>query len=793
MNSLPKNWKAWLRSKWTIAIVSIVLIYTLTGFLLLPVIIKWQMLKRLPFLTHRVVTVQQVKVNPYTLSLTLRGFSLTESNGDPFASLGELYVKFNLLTSIFKRGAAFGVISLKQPSASVVFMADGTFNFSNLVNTNSPASAAKPSAKKQVPLVLADQLYIEGGEVSFTDLHRKDAFRQHIGPITFRLSNFTTRPKEGSPYSILAATEDGETFSWSGDVGVNPPRSSGKFTIVGFQIKRYAPYVKDASHADLSGGQVDFHTDYRFDTANDTIAINVSNAVLKLTGVQVGMGQQLPMKMAVDKLQLIIKDIALDSTARTLSVGEIRLATLKSSLTMLPGKPSGPPAPPSSLKTTLLALFSSLAPNRPGGFRMQVDNALVEDASLQFNDESIEPHVTSSIENFNGSVKGLTSDLNTAAAVDMSGKVNGYAPFTISGQLNPLAKDLFVDLGIMVRDIALTPISPYMAKYAGYPLGKGTLSLDLHYYVTQKELKAKNNVRVDQLSLGESSGSPDAVKMPIKLAVALLQDRHGVIALDVPVTGRLDDPKFKLAPIVWQVFMNIIVKAATKPFALLGSMFGGGEDLSFVAFDPGRPDFATGEVNKLDSLATALYERPALHLVINGSIDPTQDREALAKIRLEQQLKTLRMTELEASGQKVSSVDTIRLEPEDRDRMVKLAYAQAAGLIATKGPGTGESTVLSHLTTKQNFEPLREAQSGSRATPSEPTAALTVADMEKFLIEKAGITQADFQQLMQARTDKVQAYLLQTGKVTADRISAATPKTVDASYQGRSRANLALQ
>ncbi len=791
------NLKAWLRSKWTIAVVSIVVIYTLTGFLLVPAIIKWQMLKRLPALTHRAVTVQQVRVNPYTLSFTLGGFSLTESNGDPFASLGELYVKFNLLTSIFKRGAAFGVISVKQPSASIVFLAGGTFNFSNLIDTNSPvsepASAAKPSAKKQVPLVLADQLYIEGGEVSFTDLHRKDVFRQRVGPISFRLSNFTTRPKEGSPYSILATTEDGETFSWSGDVGVNPPRSSGTFTIVGFQIKRYAPYVKDVSQADLSGGQVDFHTDYRFDTSNDTISINVSNAMLKLTGVQVGMGQQRPMKAVIDRLQLVIKNIGLDSTARTLRVGEIRLVTLKSDLTLLPGKSSGPPAQSSSLKTALLSLLSSLAPNRPGGFKMQVDNALVDDASLHFNDESIEPHVTSTIENFNGSVKGLTSDLNTVAAVDMNGKVNGYAPFTISGQVNPLAKDLFVDLSIMFRDIALTPISPYMAKYAGYPLGKGTLSLDLHYYVTQKELKAKNNVRVDQLSLGEASGSPDAVKLPVKLAVALLQDRHGVISLDVPVTGRLDDPKFKLGPIVWQVFMNIIVKAATKPFALLGSMFGGGEDLSFVAFDPGRSDFAVGEINKLDLLATALYERPALHLVITGAIDPAQDREALAKIRLEQQLKTLRMNELAASGQKPPSVDTIRIEPEDRDRLLKLAYAQAVGLIATKGPATSDTTVLSHLTTKQNFEPLREATSVSGATPSEPAAALTVADMEKFLIQNADITPADFQKLMQERADKVQAYLLQTGKAPVDHISVATPKAVDASYQGQSRANLALQ
>ncbi len=237
----------------------------------------------------------------------------------------------------------------------------------------------------------------------------------------------------------------------------------------------------------------------------------------------------------------------------------------------------------------------------------------------------------STIGDFTGSVKGLTSDLNTVAAVDFKGKVNNYAPFSIRGKINPLASDLFVDLVISLKDDALLPGSPYAAKYVGYPLEKGALSLDLRYSVTERELKAENKVRVDQLQLGEASGSPDAIKLPVKLGVALLQDRHGVIALDVPINGRLDDPKFRLGPLIMQTFMNIITKAITKPFALLGSVFGGGEDLNHVLFDPGTADFTAGEVGKLDTLATALYERPALKLGVTGSVDPVKDRAALAK------------------------------------------------------------------------------------------------------------------------------------------------------------------
>ena len=174
------------------------------------------------------------------------------------------------------------------------------------------------------------------------------------------------------------------------------------------------------------------------------------------------------------------------------------------------------------------------------------------------------------------------------AAVDFKGKVNGFAPFSITGKINPLTSDLFVDLAFLLKDAALTPGSPYAANYVGFPLEKGALSLDLRYYVTQQVLKAENKVRVDQLTLGPASGSPKATKLPVKLGIALLQDRHGVIALDVPVTGRLDDPKFKLGPLIMQVFMNIMTKAMTKPFALLGSLFGGGEDLDHINFDSGH-------------------------------------------------------------------------------------------------------------------------------------------------------------------------------------------------------------
>ena len=763
-----------MKSKWTVRLGIALIAYTILGFLVLPAIIKWQMLKRLPALTHRNVSVQQVRLNPYALSFTLRGFAFTETNGDAFASLGELYVNFEL-SSILHRGIVFSQISLKEPAVNVLYFKDGTFNFSNLTMTN--AAPAEPKKNEPLPLVMIGTLSITNARATLTDFNRSTPFTHNVGPINIELTHFTTRPKAGSPYSIVGSTGAGETFAWVGDIGVNPLHSAGTFTITGFQLKRYAPYSQDAAHVDIAGGRVDFHTDYRFDmTDAGVITFGVSNAALIVRELQVDLTQPKTARANIDKLHLRVSNIAFDSATKSATVGEIRLAELVTGVTLLPS-----PAATNTPEPVVTTEPTEIPSASTNSFQMKIGAVAIDDASFHFTDESVEPHVTTVIDQFNGGIKGLTSELNTVAAVNFNGKVNGYSQFSIVGQINPLVKDLFVDLAILFRDTGLTPISPYMAKYAGFPLEKGTLSLDLKYHVTQHELKAQNNVRVDQLTLGAASGSPDATKLPVKLAIALLQDRRGVIALDLPVTGRLDDPKFKLGPLIAQVFMNILVKAATKPFALLGSMFGGGEDLDFIDFDTGSADFATGEVNKLDTLAKALDERPALHLQINGSVDPVKDREALARTKIEKQIKQARLEELASAGQKVASSENILLEPADRERLMKLAYAEAAGLLSARASGWRKEAVLAHLTAKQNFEPLRKKETES------PAATLTVADMEKFLIEKADVTQADFAALMQERAAKVQAYLLQTGKITGDRLSAG------AASQGQSRANLSLQ
>ena len=362
----------------------------------------------------------------------------------------------------------------------------------------------------------------------------------------------------------------------------------------------------------------------------------------------------------------------------------------------------------------------------------------------------------------------------------------------------------------------------------------------LHYDVAQKKLKAENKIQIDHLTLGAKNQSPDATHLPVKLAIALLKDRNGRIELDVPLSGSLDDPQFKLGPIILKVFVNILTKVATSPFSLLGALFGGGEELSYVDFAAGRADISPGEGAKLEKLGKALYERPELNLEIAGAVELAADREALARVKLEQQAKSFRAKELISAGTPAEMVEAIHLEPADYERLIKAIYVEKFGTnlilqTSAKTNSAGEVksvAAVSKVSAKQAKAVAESAtaikgaevllgvkkpqKSAAKSTNSKsrsdaPTASsakvatdsqtssvvagneITLPDMEAKLLAGIEITDNDLRELMQARLKSVQAFLLKSGKVTGERLLLLAPKPVNPSAKGETRVNLSLE
>ena len=285
---------------------------------------------------------------------------------------------------------------------------------------------------------------------------------------------------------------------------------------------------------------------------------------------------------------------------------------------------------------------------KPMDADVELSKITLKGGKVDYTDNFIKPNYTANLTDMEGSVGAFGTKSTTPAPVSLDGKVNGSSPINIDGSINPLVPTAFVDIKAKADAIELTGLSPYTTKYTGYPIIKGTLTLDVHYLLDTGKLTADNHIFIDQLTFGDHVDSPDATNLPIRLAVSLLKNSKGQIDVRVPISGSLSDPQFSIGAIVLGAFMNLIVKAATAPFSLIASAFGsvtgGGaqQDLGYIEFKPGYSTLTTESQQKLDTIAKALADRTALKLNIQGRVDPKFDKDGYREAALDHSIQVLR-------------------------------------------------------------------------------------------------------------------------------------------------------
>ncbi len=273
--------------------------------------------------------------------------------------------------------------------------------------------------------------------------------------------------------------------------------------------------------------------------------------------------------------------------------------------------PTSPPAQPAQQKQASATTGKETQD-------INIEKITLQGGRVDFSDYTIKPRYSTQLKNLGGRISGLSLGKNKTADVELRGKMGSDVPFEIVGKINPSSDNFFVDLTAKFRGLDLSPMTPYSGKYIGYTIEKGKLSLDVKYLIVNKKLESQNKIFFDQFTLGDKVESKDAVQLPVKLAISLLKDRNGKIDLDIPVSGNLDDPEFSVWKIIMKVLKNILVKAATAPFALIGSLFGGGEDLSYIEFDYGIARVNDENLKKIDNMVKALSDKPSLQIEITG-------------------------------------------------------------------------------------------------------------------------------------------------------------------------------
>jgi hypothetical protein len=411
-----------------------------------------------------------------------------------------------------------------------------------------------------------------------------------------------------------------------------------------------------------------------------------------------------------------------------------------------PASPAG--APPLDAQPT------AVATNASDAFPISIDRVSVDNANLDFADLSLKPQFGAHINSLSGVINGLSTNPSTTAQVEMDGKVDEFGSARIRGSVQPFRATDYTDLKLSFQNLEMNRLTPYSGKFAGRRIDSGKLSVDLEYKIKLRQLTGENKFVINQLKLGEHVDSPDALNLPLDLAIALLEDGDGVIDLDLPISGSLDDPEFSYGKIVWKAILNVFEKIVTSPFRLLGNLLGvSSQKLEAISFDPGSAALLPQEQEKLKSVSEGMAKRSSLSLSIVPAYDEALDKPAL------QELATRRDV-LNDMGIKLN--DGEQPGPLDLNN-VKVQSSIENLLKERKGEG-------------RNLKALESLKDYFKKSKPEDVPKYT--EMLQQLKLTANVSESDLSALAIARATSAQDYLLNNAGLAAEKLSVSAPVKV---------------
>jgi uncharacterized protein involved in outer membrane biogenesis len=667
------------------------------------------------------------------LGLTLKDVKLAEHGAaEPAVELPRLEIrdgKMDLVASSLELGS----ITAEQGLVRLQRDRENGLNLARLFAP--PKPKAKKEGEKPFKLLIHD-LALKGFRLGWEDLTLARPVEVEATDVNLHWQDLSLDPVAASKAS-LELTLAGGALKIDGSLA--PFRNSGDLNLKaeGLDLGTWDPYLDSALDLRIASGKlgVEGRLRYSFEgrKADGLVflggasvqRLEVRDAAqnepflrwkqLRISGANF---QSAPLSVAIQSVEwndpegrLVVQADGSTNLARALRLGQ--------------GQAQG--AKPVPVTAAILPATPATAPD------LSISKLGISGGRLSFIDRSVQPNAALVLSDLEGSYLGLSSRPEAASKVDFRGRAGGFAPITITGHAMPLRNDLDTDVSLKIQGADLTDFTPYTGKYLGYTVQKGKLDVDAHLRIDHRNLKAENAVKLDQFYLGEKVESPDATHLPVKLGLAILRDRQGVIAFDLPIEGSLDDPNVRYGKLVWKAIFGLLGKIATSPFTLIGKLVGGhAGDLSSLAFAPGSSALDAAATVKLQALAKALLERPELKLEVEGGVDPDQDGAALRKAGLEALLRRTRAAILKTS-------DGAPVPAADRERWLKVAYGAA-------------------------FPAPREVK-GAELPPSPPPA-----EMEQRLLGLQKVDPAELTQLADAREKTTLAFLLDTAKADPARI-----------------------
>lgn len=610
--------------------------------------------------------------------------------------------------------------------------------------------------------VQLDALNIENYDLNLSEQKLTATPQQwRVYPLNFSTKTITSTLAEPIDYALQLSINDKGTLSSQGQVDVPGEAIDADIQLDKLALIQFQPYLAPYVNIQLKSGLLSSAGKLTADAKGkaiyggsvelDDLAIHdkLRNAPLvkwqKMNINQLDFDQQ-KNQIKIDHLafsqpyaKVVIAKDRSTNISDLIVEAPIAAATTNSTTTN-----STPPAKQTATEPQMAS--KSATPE----LSLDIQKISFSQGSAYFADNSLTPNFASGIELLEGNITHLSSTPGTKASVDIKGKIDKYAPVTLKGDINPLLDMPYLDLDLVFKSVELTSVNPYSGTYAGYYIDKGQLSLSLNYKLDQNKLKGNNHLVIDQLKLGKPSNSDLATSLPITLAIALLQDRNGVIDLGMEVSGDLDSPSFSVGSIIMTAITNVITKAVTAPFTFLAGLIGSDETLDKISFAAAQFSLSEDEQKSLDKLASALLDRPMLKLSVEGEVDAINDSQAIAERIMKRKLAKLANIEFSALPDDLSPSQFPTQGPL-ADALVKL-YEQEV----KADPALIKDTVIAEA---------KDAQ----LSDDEITTRWHIA-LYNLSVKAQNVNDGMLGNLAQERAKAVKAYLVDVKEIAPERI-----------------------
>ncbi|MFP4533504.1 MAG: DUF748 domain-containing protein [Desulfobacterales bacterium] len=739
----------------------------------------------------------------------LANLQVTDTAADEILALSDLHVEMAPSRPLEKQ-IRLATVSLTDPVLTLVRDFNGSLNLARLgpqsenrsssesdadeskAESQAPAdkekaeaeAEAEESASEEDPFIFElGKLNLSSGTLNYQDFAAPGASATpHGGPVQMTINDlnltvtgFTTQKDQTAQVDLSARLDPDAALSVNGKFGVTPLTVDTAVNIEDVPLNLAQPYFPDPLKLAVTSGSFDLSGNARMNSdpqAGLSAHFNGDTGIKELVLLESQTAGDFLKWQALDlngievswnPTRIRLKTLAINGLEQNLIVqknGRLNVSQIYTAEAAESEAPEKSAADDKKAEAEKSEADPTEAVSAP--FPASIGEIKLQDIGVSFADYSIDPNYSARVRFDEGSITGLSTEAFEGAKVSLKGAVNERAPIDISGRINPLLADLLLDISFKLQNMELSPFSTYSGKYIGKAIEKGKLNLDLEYSIENKKLEAENQVLLNQFNLGHRVESETAVNLPVGLAIALLKDRKGRIDLDMPVSGRLDDPEFSLTGVIIQSLRNLVAKAATSPFALVSSIVTGGEELRYIEFEAGAAELDEASREKLDAINKLLYERPALNLELTGYAAPEEDRAALKAAALERKIRAAKWAETsEQTETETIPFEEIELTEEEYLKYLRELY-KAEVLDASDAP--------------EDAKPLDDE-------------SLTAEEMAAEIRHRIEIKDARLRLLAQNRVQAVKGYLLNDDRIAGKRLFTREAESLTPPKAGKFKAS----